>query len=122
MYFKIFSILVLTFSSNLVLAQNTASQPTEAQLAPAISEEEMAAIHVLAQICPKLVNDQQQWQQGYANILRDYLPGLKQPAAALQQLSQQPQFQPILRQAEETAQHEGDRKNRVICEEIMSYV
>ena len=118
MHVKKLLITVLCFSSTQLFA---AQALPEEQATAAISEEEMAALYVLSQICPALVDDQQQLQQGYENILRDYIPQLKQPAKALQQLSQQPRFATILREAEVTARQAGEQQNRIICEEILAY-
>lgn len=86
-----------------------------------ITQEELAAIYVLSDICPKLVGDNPQFKQGMAALAAEHLPQEKDPVAALKQLSQTAQFEKVLKEAQNDAQVAGDTENKQICEEIMTY-
>lgn len=86
-----------------------------------ITQEELAAIYVLSDICSDLVGENEQFKQGFTALAREHLPKEKDPVAALKQLSQTTQFEKVLKEAEQDAKAAGDAENKQICEEIMTY-
>ena len=86
-----------------------------------ITPEELAVIYSMTEICPKLVKDQKNFERGYAQVVKEFLPNSRNPVAELQQLSQSSQFQSLLKEAIAEAQKAGNAQNKAICEEIVSY-
>jgi hypothetical protein len=86
-----------------------------------VTEEELAAIYVLSEICPNLITNQQDFSNGYQTLLEEYLPNIKNPVDVLQSLSQEQKFAPILAEAKQDALNAGDAKNTQICQELTTY-
>lgn len=86
-----------------------------------VTPEELAAIYVLSEICPTLLKKQTGFEAGYANLLKDYLPQEKKPADYLSNLSHQPQFKAVLKQARDDAKRAGDQENLEICQDVVNY-
>jgi hypothetical protein len=86
-----------------------------------ISKQELAAIYVLSEVCPKLVSDQAKFEQGYAKLAKEYMPNEKSPVAALEKLSKQKSFAKILDEAQNDAKKAGAEKNKEICQELTTY-
>ncbi|MDQ8934456.1 MCR_0457 family protein [Acinetobacter rudis] len=86
-----------------------------------VTPEELAAIYVLSEICPSLLKKQSGFEQGYNNLLKDYLPQEKKPADYLSNLSQQSHFKAVLKQAREDAKSAGDQANIEICQDVVNY-
>ena len=106
-----------------ILAPMTWAQESNLEELPEIyvTEEELAAIYVLAEICPTLITNQQDFQAGYQQLLQDYLPNIPNPSKALQDLSTEQKFIPILQEAKQDALNAGDIKNTQICQELTTY-
>ncbi len=65
-----------------------------------ITQEELAAIRVLHEICPKLVaQDKAAFESGYSRLVKDYMPNESNPDEALEKLSKQKNFQKFLKEA-----------------------
>lgn len=86
-----------------------------------VTQEELAAIYVLSEICPALLKNKTGFDAGYANLLKDYLPQEKKPADFLSNLSQQGHFKAILKQARDDAKRAGDQANLEICQDVVNY-
>lgn len=86
-----------------------------------ITPEELAAIYVLSEICPGLIDKDQNFSKGYNNLLKDYMPNQQNAAGTLKQMSQQAKFQPVLKQARQDATKAGDQANREICLDVLNY-
>lgn len=86
-----------------------------------VTNHELAAIYVLAEICPSLVDDQEKFNLGYAKLAKEYLPNEKNPVESLQKISQITNFKSILDEAKADANKAGDAKNKEICQELVSY-
>lgn len=120
---KHFLFKVLLTTSSLVMFPIAYAQNNNVEVTPLaeVTPQELAALHVLNDICPTLVKDQQSFQKGYQRFLGDYLPHTKNPLQQLQTLSQHRQFQAILTEAKNDAKQAGDIKNTEICQEISVY-
>lgn len=83
------------------------------------SPEELAAIYVLSEICPSygLKNDEN-YQTGYANLVKDYMPDESNPVNALNEKAQQKDFLKYIKEARKDAKKAGDTQNQDICKEI----
>ena len=86
-----------------------------------VTKEELAAIHVLSEICPSLIKVDDAFKTGYSNLLKDYLPNEKDPQAALKSVVKQKDFKAILEQARKDAKQAGKKENTEICEDVKKY-
>lgn len=102
------------------LAQNENIEVTPLQK---VTQQELAAIYVLSEVCPALIQDKDQtkFNQGYAKLAKEYMPAEKDPVAALQALSKQKSFKPMLVEAQADAKKAGSQKNKAICQELTAY-
>ncbi|CAG68102.1 hypothetical protein BSN82_03520 [Acinetobacter baylyi] len=99
------------------LSENIEVTPQEG-----ITQEELAAIRVLQEICPKFVGkEKSEFDAGYARLVKDYMPNEKNPEDALNRLSKQKDFQKFLKQARDDAKNAGDEQNREVCADVKSY-
>ena len=86
-----------------------------------ITSQELAAIYVLSEVCPKFVKNNSAFDAGYRKLAQEYLPSETDPVTALKTLSQQQNFQAILKEAQNDAKVAGDAKNQQICQELSAY-
>ncbi len=86
-----------------------------------VTQEELAAIYVLSEVCPKLLDKGQDFNQGYNNLLKDYMPGVQNPSSSLKALSKEKAFQPILKEARSDAKKAGDKANLGVCQDVVNY-
>lgn len=86
-----------------------------------VTQQELAAIYVLSEICPSLVSDQSQFENGYNSLAKEYLPQQKNPTEYLKNLSKEKKFKPILAEAQADAKKAGKAKNQEICKELSTY-
>lgn len=86
-----------------------------------VTQQELAAIYVLSEVCPSLVSDQNQFENGYNTLAKEYLPQQKNPAEYLKSLSKEKKFKPILAEAQADAKKAGKAKNQEICKELSTY-
>ena len=102
-----------------VYAENVDVTPSDNQ----VTQQELAAIYVLSDICPSVIdaNAQDKFEQGYAKLLKENMPQVKNPVQSLKALAQDPKFAPILQEAQADAKKAGDAKNSEICQELTTY-
>lgn len=86
-----------------------------------VTQQELAAIYVLSEVCPSLVSDQSQFENGYNTLAKEYLPQQKNPTEYLKNLSKEKKFKPILAEAQADAKKAGKAKNQEICKELSTY-
>ncbi len=86
-----------------------------------VTKEELAAIFVLSEICPSVVKDKSQFNQGYNKLVTEYMPGQSNPVERLNQMAKQKDFRNILAEAQADAKKAGKQKNQVICDELTTY-
>lgn len=86
-----------------------------------VTQQELAAIYVLSEVCPSLVSDQSQFENGYNTLAKEYLPQQKNPTEYLKKLSKEKKFKPILAEAQADAKKAGKAKNQEICKELSTY-
>ena len=108
----------LTLACSFATAQSSNHEVTPEQY---VTQEELAAIYVLSEICPSLTTHQQDFQHGYQALLQEYLPHIANPSEALHRLMTQPNSAPILKEAQQDADRAGEAKNAQICQELTTY-
>jgi len=86
-----------------------------------VTQQELAAIYVLSEVCPSLVKDDAQFSRGYSKLAQEYLPQEKDAVSALSKLSKEKKFKSILAEARTDAKKAGDSKNKEICQELTTY-
>lgn len=86
-----------------------------------VTQQELAAIYVLSEVCPSLVKNDAQFSKGYSKLAHEYLPQEKDAVSALNKLSKEKKFKSILTEARSDAKKAGDAKNKEICQELMTY-
>ncbi|NNH77088.1 hypothetical protein HLH17_05230 [Acinetobacter sp. ANC 5380] len=86
-----------------------------------VTQQELAAIYVLSEVCPSLVKDNAQFSRGYSKLAQEYLPQEKDAVSALSKLSKEKKFKSILAEARTDAKKAGDSKNKEICQELTTY-
>lgn len=108
----------MTLWGSSVYAANENIEVTPSQ---EITKQELAAIYVLSEICPSMVKDKAKFNQGYNQLVTEYLPGQKNPVERLNQMVKQSDFLNILAEAQSDAKKAGKKKNQAICNELVSY-
>ncbi len=121
---KSFSLGLFTTALMTVSVTHAATQKDEnIEVTPLqkVTQQELAAIYVLSEVCPGLVKDKAQFEQGYSKLAQEYLPAEKDAVSTLSKLSQEKKFKPILAEARSDAKKAGDAKNQEICQELSAY-
>ena len=122
--FKSLSLGLLTTALMTLSVTHAATQQDEnIEVTPnqKITQQELAAIYVLSEVCPSLVKENDQFKKGYAKLAQEYLPQEQDPVNTLQKLSKQKSFKSILAEAQSDAKKAGDVKNKEICQELTTY-
>ena len=122
--FKSLSLGLLTTALMTLSVTHAATQQDEnIEVTPTqkITQQELAAIYVLSEVCPSLVKENDQFKKGYAKLAQEYLPQEQDPVNALQKLSKQKNFKSILAEQKSDAKKAGDVKNKEICQELTTY-
>ena len=98
-------------------------QVNEVTLSQQATDEELAAIYMISEFCPSLLEEQQQsaFEESFAKLVAEYLPKQPQALGYLKLLSSQQTFQPYLNQAKSDVAQAGDEKNRAICQDLVTY-
>lgn len=86
-----------------------------------VTQEELAAIYVLSEVCPSLVSKDQGFDQGYARLAQAYMPNEKDPVTALQKRGKARSFKKFVKEARQDAQNAGKTKNLQVCKDVASY-
>ncbi|WP_235985040.1 MCR_0457 family protein [Acinetobacter baretiae] len=86
-----------------------------------VTDEELAAIYVLSELCSDYgFKKDPNYRSGYAELLKENMPGIQNPMNALQMRTKQKDFKPFLEQARQDANKAGEAENKEICKEISS--
>ncbi|ANF81501.1 hypothetical protein A3K93_04385 [Acinetobacter sp. NCu2D-2] len=119
--FNALSILALSMSG--LLAQNAFAANDNIDVTPdqQVTQQELAAIYVISEVCPSLVSDQAKFEKGFNKLAKEYLPSQKNPVQALNQLMKQSTLSPVLVEARNDAKVAGQAKNQAICNELSNY-
>ena len=122
--FKSLSLGLLTTALMTLSVTHAATQQDEnIEVTPIqkVTQQELAAIYVLSEVCPSLVKDEAQFSRGYSKLAQEYLPQEKDAVSTLSKLSKEKKFKSILAEARTDAKKAGDSKNKEICQELTTY-
>lgn len=86
-----------------------------------ITKDELAAIYVLSEICPSLIQTDDKFDAGYSKLLKDYLPQEKSPQTAIKTTVEQASFKEALAQARADVKSAGDKVNTQVCNDVKDY-
>ncbi len=118
------SILLIT-SGHAATKSNKAanSGQVEVESTKGTSQEEIATVDVLNDICPQILgkNNNKNFRKGYANLLRELLPSIKNPVLSVQSMHTDPDYMNILENARTKALAEKIEDNREVCLEVLHY-
>lgn len=95
----------------------------EVNLVQQSTDDELAAIYVMSEFCPSLLepNQQEGFAKGYQQLVEEYLPEQQQAVSYLKLLSGQKSFEAVLKQAKSDVEQAGDLKNVEICRDLVTY-
>lgn len=85
------------------------------------TQEELAAIYVLSEICPKLIDEDKKFSQGYERLVKEYLPKESKAVDLLNTRAKAKDFQKFLVEARKDASAATQAQNRQICEDVQNY-
>ncbi len=87
------------------------------------SQEEIATIDVLNEICPQILgtNNNKNFQKGYSNLLAQLLPSFKDPVLAVASMHTDPDYMKILASARTRTLAEKTTDNRDVCLDVLHY-
>lgn len=86
-----------------------------------VTEEEVATVNVLGEICPKILGKNPNFDKGYRLALADMLPGVTDPVLAIRALQDDPNYQKVLKDARNEAAKATVEDNREVCLELTQY-
>jgi hypothetical protein len=86
-----------------------------------VTQEEIAAVDILGEICPKLIGNSKKFDEGYRHLLRDLMPNIDQPHLALKALAEDAEYQTKLKEARADANRATVKDNRAVCQDILTY-
>ncbi|MCH7337081.1 hypothetical protein [Acinetobacter sp. NIPH 2699] len=90
-------------------------------LSQTTTQEELAAIYVLSEICPTLIDEDKKFTQGYERLVKEHLPKESKAVDVLNKRAKAKDFQKFLVEARKDAKAAADEKNRQICEDVRNY-
>lgn len=104
-------------------ASRTASKDDKVEFKSSlpVTQEEIAAVNVLGEICPKLIGNNKNFDAGYERLLQDLMPNIAQPALALKALADDTEYQGKLKEARADANRATVQENRQVCQDIVNY-
>ena len=109
------------FASTISQFSNAQDENIEVTPIQNVTQQELAAIFVLSEVCPSYVSDQDKLKNGYSKLAKEYLPSEKNPVEALNKLAKDSKFQPILNEARADVKQAGDKKNQEVCDDVSNY-
>ena len=114
---------ILTLSLPVLMLSPALAQDENVEVSPdsGTTREEIAAIHVLSEICPQIIGKNKNFDAGYNRVLKDLLPGISDPVAAVKAYSQESDFQPLIKQAREEAARASSEDNRQVCLDVIDW-
>lgn len=85
-----------------------------------VTKHEIAVMQVLSEICPPMLNgnQKQRFYKSYNVQLRELMPTLDDPKAAIQYLSTQQDYRQILQSMRSWTMSFSKQENKAICEDL----
>jgi len=113
------AVAMLSQTSN--AANNTASTTIPLDMSGMnITKHEIAVMQVLSEICPSMLssNQRQRFYKSYNTQLRDLMPTLEDPKAAIQYLSTQQDYRQILQSIRSWTMSFSKQDNKALCVDL----
>ena len=109
-----------------MLSQTTNAAPNTATTIPLdmsgmnITKHEIAVMQVMSEICPPMLkgNQKQRFYKSYNMQLRELMPSLEDPKAAIQYLSTQQDYRQILQGMRSWTLSFAKQDNKELCEDM----
>ena len=109
-----------------MLSQTTNAAPNTATTIPLdmsgmnITKHEIAVMQVMSEICPPMLkgNQKQRFYKSYNMQLRELMPSLEDPKAAIQYLSTQQDYRQILQGMRSWTLSFAKQDNQELCEDM----
>ncbi len=106
-------------------ASSKAASPAQVTVekAASTSQEEIAAVDVLNEICPNLLgtNNNKNFQKGYRSLIAYLLPTIKYPVEAVAAMHSDPEYMKIYSDARVQALAQKPDDNREVCLDVLRY-
>ena len=104
-------------------ADTKAQVEVESDQGQGTSQEEIATIDVLNEICPKILgtNNNKNFSKGYNNLITHMLPSIKNPVAAVQAMHTDADYMKIYDNARINTLKEKEDDNREVCLEVLHF-
>ena len=90
-------------------------------MADNVSDQELAAIYVLSEICPSLIGKDLKFNTAYENLAQAFLANEKDAVKMLNKRAKAKDFQVALTEARNDANAASEDDNRQICDEVRNY-
>lgn len=112
---------IVTLTTGLLFTQANAADENIDVTQHNVTNEELAAIFVLSEICPTLNQSGEKFDRGYTQLVKEYLPNEKNPVSALESLAKQDNFKAALDEARSDAKKASDANNTEICQDVSNF-
>lgn len=86
-----------------------------------VTQQELAAIYVLSEICPPLIGKDLKFNKAYDNLVKAYLDNDPKAVDVLNKRAKSKDFQAALTEARNDAKAASDEDNRQICDDVRNY-
>ncbi len=90
-------------------------------MADNVSDQELAAIYVLSEICPSLIGKDLKFNTAYENLAQAFLANEKDAVKMLNKRAKAKDFQVALTEARNDANAASEDDNRQICDDVRNY-
>ena len=90
-------------------------------MADNVSDQELAAIYVLSEICPSLIGKDLKFNTAYENLAQAFLANEKDAFKMLNKRAKAKDFQVALTEARNDANAASEDDNRQICDDVRNY-
>ena len=108
-------------AANAAPTKTDADSKVEFKSSLPVTQQEIAAVEVLGEICPKIIGKNTNFDAGFKRLLTDLLPTIDQPVMALKALQDDTEYQKIVSEARIDANKATVQENRDVCLEIVNY-
>ena len=102
-------------------AKTDADSRVEFKSSLPVTQEEVAAVDVLGEICPKIIGKNSNFNAGYKRLLSDLLPNVENPTLAIASLKDDSEYESKLTEARADANRATVKENREVCLDIVNY-
>ena len=90
-------------------------------MADNVSDQELAAIYVLSEICPSLIGKDLKFNKAYEQLVKAYLSNEDDAVDVLKKRANSKDFKAALKEARSDAKAASDDDNRQICDDVRNY-